>query len=54
MYKKLIIGLCVLMVAVLMFGCNNIAKSGNITETTITEVTSTETSMENTLPQCGC
>ena len=50
MYKKLIIGLCVLMVAVLMFGCNNIANSGNFTETTITEVTSTETSMENTLP----
>ena len=34
MYKKLIIGLCVLMVAVLMFGCNNIANSGNFTETT--------------------
>lgn len=35
MYKKLIIGLCALMIAVLMFGCNNNADSGNPTETTL-------------------
>lgn len=50
MYKKLFTGLCVLMIAVLMFGCNNNADSGNPTGTTTTGITTTETPIENTLP----
>ena len=49
MYKKLLIGLCALMIAVMMVGCIN-ANRIDPTETTTTEITSTETSTGRTLP----